>query len=421
MRAKFCLALLCAGLLFGCGVAFSSPVQAHALHAVLQRSDPADGSIVPTGPTSIQLWFSEPVQQVGQSITILSPAGTIVKRGAVSMRNGLVQVGVDIHATGTYLVIWQVISQDTAPVSGRFIFSVGRVAGRWVGTTSSGGTPGLFMQVLARFLHLLGYALAFGSLAFYRLVLLPLSLQQEEAAMKKLYQCVNAGIVLLLIAEPFALVAQFVALQTGTLADPLILGDILATSFGRVLAQRLAVALLLWILMGMVRPDNQKVLSLALLPGLLLAFIDGQSDHAINSNPIWLGFIANALHLIAMAIWIGGLILFLSIWRLKEIKDRRQELLKAFSPLALIAVIELVITGIILAVLHLARLTALFTTDYGKTLTLKTAIFLLVLTFVLISRCVSEEWRRRWWLGELSVLACVLTLAALLVSLPPPS
>ncbi len=420
MRGKFFLSLLFAGLLFGGVLVLAPPVQARAMHAVLQRSDPTDGSVIATGPASIRLWFSEPVQLVGQSITILAPSGIIVDRGEASTRNGLLQVGVDAHIAGTYLVIWQVISQDTAPVSGRFIFSVRHVSGRWTDTTS-GGTPGLFLQILARLLHLLGYALGFGSLAFYRLVLRPLSLEHEEAVMKRLFQLVTAGIVLLVLAEPLALLAQFVALQTGTLADPFILGDILSTSFGRVLAQRLGAALLLWVLMGVVRQGNQKALSLALLPGIILAFVDGQSDHAISSNPIWLGFVANALHIIAMAVWLGGLVALLSIWRLKEVRDQRRELIATFSPVALTSVIELVITGVILAVLHIPRFTALFTTDYGKTLTIKLTVFLLALTLVMVSRRVSEQRRKRWWTGELGVLICVLTLAALLVSLPPPS
>ena len=417
MARRCCLGLLLAALLF---VAGALPAEARALHAALLRSDPTDQSVLQTAPERVSLWFSEPVQTVGPSITVLAPSGKQVSNGNVSNRNGLLQINVDAHLTGTYLVVWQVISQDTAPVSGRFVFSVRKEGGRWSGVTVT-GTPGLLLQVFARLLHLLGFALGFGPLAFYWWVLRPLSLVDEEVVRKRLFRLINTGILLLLLAEPLTLLAQLVSLQAGTLFDPLLIGGILASSAGRVMAQHMGAALLLWVLLGMARQESRWALPASLVLGVVLAFVDGQSDHAISTNPIWLGFLTNALHILAMGAWIGGLAALLVLWRLQELKGQRQEMVTIFSRLALAAVAELSITGIVLAILHLNGLSSLFATGYGRALFVKSLFFLFALLLVLLSRRFSNEFRRRWWAGELTVLLGVLAFAGLVVSLPPPA
>ncbi len=415
-----CLGLLLAALLLLGGLALAPSAEAQALHAALLRSDPADQSVLSVAPEHVALWFSEPVQTVGPSITVLAPSGRQVSSGSVSNRNGLLQVSVDARLTGTYLVVWQVISQDTAPVSGRFVFSVRKEGGRWSGIGVT-GTPGLLVQVFARLLHLLGFALGFGPLAFYWWVLRPLALPDEEAVRRRLFRLIDVGILLLLFAEPFTLLAQLVSLQAGTLFDPLIIGGILASSAGRVLAQHMGAALLLWVLLGMARQGSRSALPAGLILGIVLAFIDGQSDHAISTNPLWLGFLTNTLHILAMVVWVGGLATLLLLWRFADLKGQRQEMVTIFGRLALAAVAELSVTGFVLALLHLNGLSSLFTTGYGRALFIKTCVFLLALLLVLLSRRYTNEFRKRWWASELAVLLGVLALAGLVVSLPPPA
>ena len=79
-----------------------------------------------------------------------------------------------IHATerGSYLVRWSVISLDTHPASGSFVFAVGHAGGIWAGTPpASGAAPlALGLLVLAQMLHFVGFALGFGSIAFTLIV-----------------------------------------------------------------------------------------------------------------------------------------------------------------------------------------------------------------------------------------------------------
>ncbi|GHO97355.1 hypothetical protein KSF_074030 [Reticulibacter mediterranei] len=388
---------------------------AQSLHAALLRSDPADGSVLARTPGEIRLWFSEPVQLVGQSIMVFAPSGAAVELGTVQERNGEVSVPLKVAVAGTYLVNWQIISQDTDPVSGSFVFSVGQAGGAWAGTVSNNASPlGFWLQALEHLLHFLGYALAFGVLAFLRLVVAPL---KQDALAKPIWRLVNFGIIVLLVAEGVALIAQSASLGNHSLLDLTFLVTVLASSFGRALALRLGAALSLWVLIGIIQQGNRRVVDVALVLGGALAVIDSQASHAISSPIVWLGLIVTALHIVAMGVWIGGLIALLALWRRKEARVYQQDLLARFGSLALASVAELVLTGVVLAGLHLVRLADLLTTPYGRLLTIKILALLLPLLFVLLGQ---RHSRQRWWLLEGCSLLGILMLAALMVSLSPP-
>ncbi|MGZ6392522.1 MAG: copper resistance CopC family protein, partial [Ktedonobacterales bacterium] len=71
------------------------PEAAHvALHAVLLRSDPAAGSVLPTEPGVVRLWFSEPVQPVSTGIVVLDAAGRRASRGPAQASGTTLTVGV---------------------------------------------------------------------------------------------------------------------------------------------------------------------------------------------------------------------------------------------------------------------------------------------------------------------------------------
>lgn len=398
------------------------PVYAHSLHAILLRSDPPDGSVLTRSPTSVHLWFSEPVQLVGEPITVLNPAGASVGLGAVHVRGVELWMTINSSRAGTYLVSWQVISQDTDPTSGRFVFSVGTPGGMWMSTTSSGVSPqGLLLQVIARLLHFSGYALAFGVLAFLQLVLRPLGLARVETMQKWLWRLTSLGILALLCAEPVSLFAQIASLGNGAFFDANFTGDLLASSFGRVLFQRLGAALLLWMLVGIAKQGNGRAVPAALVLGIVLAFVDGEASHATSSNPLWLGLLSNAVHIAAMGIWVGGLVALLAIWRSKEVRSRRDVIINLFGRLAAVSVGALVLSGAIMAWLHLTRPSDLFTTVYGWALTAKLFLVLAALLVVLVNWRGDKDKRPNWWVIEGIALMGVLVLAGLLVSVAPPA
>ena len=395
---------------------------AHTLHALLLRSDPQEGRVLAAPPTMVRLWFSEPVQIVGLPIRVFSPTNKVVSSGPVHVNGTQVVVGINAQEEGTYLVMWQVVSQDTDPASGSFAFSVRHSGGIWSTAVGQQGVSplGLWLQVLARWLHVLGFALSFGALAFRQSILRPLHVAQDVLVAQRVGRCVTVGLLLLLVAEPMALLAQTISLGSVELFAPNVAAQLLMSSFGRVLAQRLGAAILLWVLMGAAKEGAHTAYMLALFLGVALAVVDSQASHAVVSRPAWAALTATTLHIIAMGVWVGGLIALCVVWRVKSLRAQQQVLLMRFGALALASVAELALSGAIMAWLRFPRPLDLITTTYGLTLMIKSGMVLAVLVLVWLTRRMSQGYRERWWLTELFILAVILVLASLLVSLPQP-
>ena len=102
-------------------------------HAQLESTSPAQSSVSSVPPTQVVLHFGEPVEIDFGSLRVLGPNGQRVDNGGTHHPAG------DSHAVaiplpanlprGTYVVAWRVISADSHPVHGAFVFSVGTASG----------------------------------------------------------------------------------------------------------------------------------------------------------------------------------------------------------------------------------------------------------------------------------------------------
>jgi copper transport protein len=356
------------------------------------------------------------VQVTPRSITILAPSGRDVVRGPIHDDGIDVTAGMRATERGTYLVRWSVISIDTHPASGSFVFAVGKAGGIWAGAaTESGAAPvGPALQALGRLLHFAGYALSFGTLAFALVV--RQRGQPRTSIERRLSRLVAAGIALLLLAEPMALLAQMASLGTGDILDGDVASAVMASSFGRALAQRLGAAMLLWALMGMVKAGIARAAYAALALGVALAAIDAEAGHA---NGVLLAVGATVIHLVAMGVWIGGLAALLGCWGLIE-PDQRGAILFRFGRLAAGALILLALSGVLMASQRLAYPGDLLATAYGRTLAAKTAAACGAVALARLGMRARPPRQPRWWRWELAALFVVLALAGLLVSLASP-
>ena len=343
-------------------------------------------------PSSVDLLFSEPVTSAGRGISVYGPEGTLVQDGPVQAQGHQLSVGLTGNAPGTYAVIWTVIATDTHPSRGEFTFSVGRASpvrapGLGAGDVGLVSPIGLALQALGRWLHFAGYALGFGASIYCLFIahdLRPLRLA-------------GVGVGLLLVAEPLALLAQTASLDPARAFDGDALTSALASPFGRVLGLRLAAALLLWALLGALRQAPWLRWSVPGL-GLALALVDATAAHTIPALPQPMGLVLNALHVFAMATWVGGLAAF-------TIAP-----VGGFGRVAAWSAGLLVLSGVALALLHVGQWRDLVTTGYGEGLLVKVPLVAGALYLARLGR-------RRW---ELAALAGVLAVAAIIVSLPPP-
>ncbi|WP_430788947.1 copper resistance CopC/CopD family protein [Virgibacillus flavescens] len=98
--------------------------------------------------------------------------------------------------------------------------------------------------------------------------------------------------------------------------------------------------------------------------------------HAIAQEPLLPTVILDWIHLIAAAIWVGGLTLLVIFW--KNHRSFITEFLPSFSRYALLSVITLTITGSLMTILFLPDLSLLYETLWGKILLLKISMVLLL-------------------------------------------
>lgn len=422
------------------------PVSAHA---VLLRTDPPDicgalqtrqyserdshcgaGVILAAAPATVRLRFSTAAQPVGVSggIRVTAPSGQSVTTGPVQIAGGELSVPISGDETGTYTVRWEVISDDTHPERGQFAFSVGQPSDSMaIPTNTASGIPllGLTMQVAAHWLHFVGYALGFGPLAFGLFVAPVTSVRifaDGDPAAWRVRKLIQVGIVLLLLAEPLALVGQVVSLGAGGTIDVRLVGDVLASNFGRVLAQRLGAAALLWTLLGVLDETARRgvVARVALALGVALAVADGEASHAGNGGMAWLGFVANAVHVGAMGLWLGGLVTLVALWGALGGMSAREAAVRRFGRLAAVALILLVVSGTMLAARNLPQLADLFTSTYGRALIAKLMVLLDVLLLAVAATGLGGRDTYRWWMLEGAAIGGVLVFAAVLVSISPP-
>ncbi len=402
-------------------------------HAAIIKADPADLCLIPGGaslppdtpacragtilfeaPRSVRLTFSEPVQPIGRGLRVVGPDGRRVDRGPVTAVGPEIRVDVDARSPGTYRVVWAVISQDTHPEIGAMDFSVQRAGGVAVEAGSSPGARlpgaggpaavGTALGVIAHVLHFVGYALGFGAFTAWWLVGRPRAPSGGLDAPEALWRMTGTGVALLVLAEPVAFVAESVALGAiGGGYDPAVIGAVFDSSFGRVLSQRLAAPILLWVLVGALRTGALRAPWTVPLLGVGLAFVDGQAAHATGVRPAWWGLTVNAGHLAAMGLWAGAL--------------AGTSRLAGVHRLAAVAGLATIATGIVMAVQHLAGLPDLVANPYGRTLAVKAGAVAVVaaLGWAGIRRPAPRLFAR-----EAAAMLVVLVLAGLLVLLRPP-
>ena len=120
-------------------------VPAASAHSVLIATEPAKDTVVQESPSRVLLRFDEPVETALGSIRVFDAAGERVDAEGITRRTPR-EVAVAVEGTlerGTYTVAWRVISADSDPIRGAFVFHVGARGAEPAGIAShvDEGTP----------------------------------------------------------------------------------------------------------------------------------------------------------------------------------------------------------------------------------------------------------------------------------------
>ncbi|MER6782440.1 MULTISPECIES: copper resistance protein CopC [unclassified Streptomyces] len=383
------VASLFALLLGGAGPAFA--------HAGLSGSDPADGTVLKTEPRYVTLTFTESVGFSDDSLRVLSPRNERVNPRPAQHVDGKDDTArVELSGKlpqGTYTVAWRVVSADGHPISGAFVFSIGAPSetAAVVATGSPDDTAVGRLYGVLRYVAYSGLALLVGAAAFV-LVCWP-----AAGAVRPVRRLLVVGwaaltastVAMLLLRGPYE-----TAGGVTSAFDPAQLGGTVTGRPGAALIARLVLLAVTAVFLrrSVRRPDRTDLGFRGRLVGALLAaalaVTWAAAEHASAGIQVALAVPVAALHLLAMGVWLGGLVTLLLLLRRRGSDGREvpAAAIGRFSTLAFSAVAVLVGTGVYQSWRQVGSWEALSTTSYGKTLVVKIAAVVLVLWAASFSR-----------------------------------
>lgn len=398
------LALL---FLFGTGVA--------SAHATLVTSDPGDGATLADPPDHIRLTFSEAVSAELSRIRLVGVDGQVLAGASIAADPSdpaVLLVRMPPIETGIYRLEWRVVDgNDLHATESTMVFGL-RAAVAPSGA-AAGPAPNALEAAIAFVDHALQAALV-GALAMLAVTHLaarrlrgrgrraptaqpspdagrfaPARARLRSFAVSAGVDAVACGIVLILVQtaavagdQPFG--AAFLA--------------VLATGHGMawLIHEAALVGLTILVLRSIgeragreetvgdrARPADSPLAAIVLVGGLAVAAALGGHGNIGGPDETPLRIIALAIHDLAAATWVGGLLVLALVVAplVRRVEDRAaaRSLLGAFGWIALPSVVALATTGMYLAGQMVATVDALGSTDYGRVLLAKTALVLVLL------------------------------------------
>ncbi len=391
-------------LALACGLVALLAAPASA-HADLLESTPAPAAVLDTPPTEVKLNFTEAVEAKGGAVRVFDDGGTRVDDGGAETSGSTVRMPLPDIGDGAYVVTWRVTSADSHPVSGAFTFQVGQAR---AGATSREVT-GLADRLLAeqggdqvvgavygvaRFTVFAGLALLIGG-AFFSFAIWPPA--RRTRAARRVVQVgwlatFVATLAGLLVYGPYA-----EGLGLGEALNSTLLGDTLSVRFGQVWLARLVLLLLAVPLLvrpfardadaeAPPRPTRTPWVCAAAAVGVALAATPGISGHAVSGDWVTAAVTADTIHVLAMALWLGGLVVLAVVGLARNPSFSARDALEPFSRMALGCVLALVATGAFQTWRQVGSLDALRATDYGRILVVKLVLIAAVIVFAAFSR-----------------------------------
>jgi len=383
--------------------AFVWPAPAEA-HALLLRSDPAHDARLRAAPPSVTAWFSEPLEAGISTLRVVDGSGGRVDQGPTELdTRDPTQMAVALPpdaGPGFYTVTWETLSRIDGHIwFGSFDFTVlnpdGSLPSGPRPSVAAAGTAqgtGVVESALTKLGQLLGAVVLAGGLAFALVVARPAAgvlpnpsaVRTRTATDRRLLQLALPSLALLMVVGAVEIVLQ--ARAIGGIGE---IGTVLGFTWGerwllrQVLLGGTAIAVTLFA-RAHARSDRAADLYLwaALTAGLGYLLLVSMVSHgaAIAAGSFW-ATAADLIHLLAAAVWLGGLLplaLFLRDSRRTVPDDERPRLLatmiQRFSLLAATSVTLLLVSGVFSALVQVPTWRALLDTGYGRTLAIKLAL-----------------------------------------------
>jgi copper transport protein len=410
-------------------------------HSTLVATEPRRDTIVGHPPDRVLLRFDEPVDTALGSLSVYDGEGRRVDAGEI-VRPTPESVAVALDgelARGTYTVAWRAISADSDPINGAWVFHV-EAPGSQPSGIAAEVLEGTDFTVSAfylggRFLDFLLLLLCVGGIAAMVLALGAASVEVRRRLLKGLAGCAIALAIVALLGVVFqGAAAGGIALGEAFSWD--VVTSVTETRFGRLSLTRAAIAAVIAVIILLVLRGggrmSRPVTVAAILLGLGLVVTPGFSGHASVSGAVAL--VADAAHVQAAAVWVGGLAFVVAALVLTG--DDRWPLAASsvplFSTMAVVSVAILLVAGTVNGYLQVRAWRGLWETEYGVLLLVKLGLVVPLLALGvynnryavprLRAQIASVIERRRFLRfagAELVVMAAVVGVTAGLVNAPP--
>jgi copper transport protein len=346
---------------------------AASAHSVLIATQPGNDVVVPESPDTVVLEFNEGVDASLGSLRVYDGQGTQVDAGEVTQSATTeVEVGIDSQlAPGTYTVAWRVVSADSDPISGAFVFHVverGVAANVSIDALTGTSQAVDVLFTAGRFVDFALLLLAAGGSAVL-VIALPTAPWRVR---RRLYGILAAA------AGGLAVIALVNILLQGATAGGLTLSDafswslftsVLETDFGEVMLIQSALAATLALTALALRHaeghDRRPLIALTLALSAGLTLTPSFAGHARTLGA--LGLTSDILHVLSASLWTGGLA-FLVLALVMADADRwplATRTVPRFSNLAVGSVVALLAAGTVSAYLQLRTWSALWDNTYG--------------------------------------------------------
>jgi copper transport protein len=331
-------------------------------HAELIETNPANGAHLDRAPKEVVLRFSETVAPVRGGFSVLDGSARTVTQPAASADGSRVRLVLpDSLGDGVYVVNWRVVSADSHPIHGAFVFSVGTASAEALGDAGAQAGADDAVGVAFWVFRLLGYvslAVMIGG-SFFVVACWPAGRPDP-----RVHRLIRISWLSAVVAAVGALALQGAyATGTGLLTalDPSLLADTLGTTYGILLAARIVLLVLAgYVLLRLARvPDagdslSRKQIAGFVVLGLALAATWSGAGHpaAAGGMMVWAALPLDALHLVAVSVWLGGLVV-LAGWTLGRRstsgEDEAANAVSRYSKAAAVAVAVLGATGLLQA------------------------------------------------------------------------
>jgi copper transport protein len=422
-------------------VAALVPAAPAVAHSTLVATEPRRDAIVEQSPDQVLLRFDERVETALGSIRVYDGAGKRVDAERLTRpAPESVAVAIDRELLrGTYTVAWRVISADSDPINGAWVFHV----------QARGAQPsGIAAQVLeggdftvsavylgGRFLDFLLLLLCVGGIAALAFALGAASLAVRRRLLMLLAGFASALAVVALLGIVFqGAAASGTSIRQALTWD--VVSSVADTKFGRLSLARAAIASVIALLAVLVLRAggrmSRPVTAGTILLGLGLVVTPGLSGHASVTGPIAL--VADAAHVQAAAVWVGGLGFVVAALALAH--ENRWPLaaqsVPRFSIMAVVSVAILVVAGTINGYLQIRAWRGLWETQYGVLLLVKLGLVIPLLALgaynnryavprlrAQIGSAIERRRFLRFAGGELVIMVAIVGVTAGLVNAPP--